>query len=358
MTAARLTVDLDALAHNHAVLRAHASGAEVAPVVKADGYGLGAGPVARRLHAEGARTFYVARVSEGEALARALAGLPAAVHVFDGVPPGAAARLRAAELTPVLNSRDQLDAWAAEARSGPPLPAALHVDTGMSRLGVSLETAEALARAPPPGVRIVQVMSHLACADDPAHPMNARQLAAFRAARALFPDARASLANSAGVLLGPDYAFDLARPGISLYGGGPRGRTDARLRAVATLEAPILQLRDVRPGETVGYGATFTAPRAMEVAVVAAGYADGLLRSASPLGAAWLNGARRAFLGRVSMDLMAIDVTGARARSGDLVQLLGPEVPLDAAAAAAGTLAYELLVRLGPRAERRYLGEA
>lgn len=357
MTGSILTVDLDALAANHATLRAQA-GAEVAPVVKADGYGLGAGVVARRLHAEGARRFFVARASEGEALRRDLGARPAAVFVLDGASPKTAARLAAADLTPVLNSIDQVAAWAVQASGGPTLPAALHVDTGMNRLGLTLAEAEALARAPErlAGLRIAHVMSHLACADTPDHPMNARQLTAFREARALFPDATASLANSAGVFLGPDYAFDLVRPGIGLYGGGPRGRSDPRLQPVATLEAIILQVRDVRAGDTVGYGATFTAPNPMRVAVLAAGYADGLLRAGSPGGFAAMGGRRVPLLGRISMDLIAIDVTGLPAREGDRVQLLGPDVPIDAAAAAAGTLAYELLVRLAPRAERRWIG--
>lgn len=353
MTESVLTIDLDALAANHAALRAHAGGAEVAPVVKADGYGLGAGPVARRLHAEGAGTFFVARVAEGEALRRALGpSAEATIHVLDGAPPGSPARLRAAALSPVLNTPEQVELWRAD---GEGAPAAVHVDTGMNRLGLTLEQAEALASVP--AVRVDHVMSHLACADEPGHAMNARQLAAFREARALFPDARASLANSAGVFLGADYAFDLVRPGISLYGGGPQGRPDPRLRAVATLEAPILQIRDVRPDETVGYGASFTAEHPMQVAVLAAGYADGYLRAASNRGWAAFGDRQLRILGRVSMDLIAVDVSGAGARPGDPVQLLGPEAPLDDAAAAAGTIAYEFLVRLSGRLQRRYVGE-
>lgn len=359
MTESRLTVDLDALAHNHAALRAQVGGAEVAPVVKADGYGLGAGPAARRLHAEGARTFFVARLSEGEALRRALGpDRPADLYVLDGATLGSGARLRDARLIPVLNSSEQVDLWAAEARGGPGLPAAVHVDSGMNRLGLRPEDAGALARDPArlAGLRIVHVMSHLACAENEGAAANKRQLAAFRQARALFPDARASLANSAGVFLGPDYAFDLVRPGISLYGGGPRGHPDPRLKAVATFEAAVLQVRDVPPGETVGYGGTFRAERPMRVAVIAAGYADGVLRAGSPGGYGVLNGRRLPFLGRISMDLIALDATETPAHVGDLVQLLGPEAPVDEVAALAGAIAYELLTRIGARAERRYLG--
>jgi alanine racemase len=326
-------------------------------VVKADGYGLGAVQVARRLRGEGARSFFVARVAEGEALRAALGSEPI-IYVLDGVAPGAAARLTAADLVPAISSVEQLAEWAAHARGGPALPAALHIDTGMNRLGFPAEefrTLRALGRLE--GVRVALLMSHLACADEPRHALNARQQALFADLRAYFPDAPASLANSAGCFLGAGYAFDLVRPGISLYGGGPRGRTDPRIRQVATLEAPVLQVRDVAPAETVGYGATFTADRPLRAAILAAGYADGIFRGGGSRASAWLHGARRRYLGRVSMDLIAIDVTDApETRPGDLAQLLGPDVPVDEAAGWAGSLAYELLVRLAPRAERRYLG--
>lgn len=337
----RLTVDLDALAHNHAVLAREAAGAEVAPVVKADGYGLGAAEVSRRLWAEGARSFYVARLAEGEALRAALP--EATIRVFDGATPGSSARLEAARLIPVLNSLEQAEAWRG--------PAALHIDTGMNRLGLRLEEAE---RLKDPG-RIDLIISHLACAPDPVHPLNTSQLDRFNAARALFPNARASFANSAGTFLGQTYRFDQVRPGISLYGGGPMERPDARLKTVATFEAPILQVRDVPKGESVGYGAAFTAERPTQVAILGAGYADGLLRSWSPRGEVWFEGRRLPLLGRVSMDMIAVDVTGKDARPGAMVELLGPHIAVDDAATAAGTSAYELLVRLGTRAERRFI---
>ena len=199
-------------------------------MVKADGYGLGAVPVARRLRAEGARSFFVARVAEGEALRAALPVHDATVYVLDGVPPGAAPRLSAAGLVPVVSSTEQLAEWAAHARGGEPLPVALHVDTGMNRLGFPAREFGGLrASGALEHVRVRLVMSHLACADEPQHPLNARQQAAFAELRARFPDAPASLANSAGVFLGADYAFDLVRPGISLYGGGPRGRSAVKV---------------------------------------------------------------------------------------------------------------------------------
>lgn len=345
---ARLTVDLDALARNLATLRREAGAAEVAPVVKADAYGLGLAPVARRLQAEGARRFFVARLNEGEALRQALGAGPV-IYVLDGCPPGAAQRLALAALTPVLNSVQQARDWG-------PREAALHVDTGLNRLGVSAAEARALAQGPAP---IGLVMSHLACGHAPEHPANARQRDAFAAVRQAFPAAIASLANSAGVFLGEAYRFDLVRPGISLYGGGPFERPDPRIEPVASFEAPILQVRDVAPGDGVGYGSAFVADRPMRVAILAAGYADGVLRAASPNGRVWFDGARRSLLGRVSMDLIAVDVTGsAAARPGAMAQLIGRDLPLDEAAAAAGTISYELLTRLSARAARASLGAA
>lgn len=351
--AARLTVDLDALAHNHAVLRDLAGGAEVAPVVKADGYGLGADPVARRLWAEGARTFYVARLAEGEALRRALPD--ADILVLDGCPEGGAPRLQAAGLKPVLSSLDQVAAWGATGGGD----AALHVDTGMNRLGLTLEEAHALAASPDRlrGVEVRAVLSHLACAEDDGHPLNALQRARFAEAAALFPRATPSLANSAGVLLGVDYAFDQVRPGIALYGGGPRGAADPRFRTVATFEAPLLQVRTVRPGETVGYGASFTAAETLRVGIVAAGYADGVLRAGGAALYGFLDGRRLPVLGRISMDLIALNVSDcAAARPGAGVELLGPNAPVDEVAAACRTIAYEVLTRLGGRAERVHVG--
>ena len=356
-SAATLTVDLDALAHNFRTLRDLASGAEVAPVVKADGYGLGAGPVARRLHAEGARTFYVARVAEGVGLRRSLgSGREALIRVLDGCPdPAAADILTAMALTPVLSSLDQVDLWSRAKGDD----AALMVDTGMNRLGLRPEEAEALATSVDRlrRVEVRMVLSHLACAEDPGHPMNGVQRARLTRAAEPFPGVRRSLANSAGVLLGPAYALDEVRPGIALYGGGPRGAADPRFRPVATFTAPILQVRTVPRGESVGYGAAYLAPETMPVAIVAAGYADGVLRAGAPGLYGVLDGRRLPVLGRISMDLLALDARNhPAARPGARVELLGANVNLDAAAAASGTIAYELLTRLAPRAERRHLG--
>lgn len=360
-SAARLTVDLDALAHNYGVLRREAAGAEVAPVVKADGYGLGAGPLGRRLWAEGARSFFVARLAEGEALRAALGpDRLCAIYVLDGFTMDSGPRLVAAGLTPALFNLPQVAAAQAfAAADGKPLPVALHVDTGMNRQGLSVSEARALAQAPGglKGLNVGLLMSHLGSASEPEDDRNSRQLQAFLEARDAFPEARASLAASAGLFLDPRYRFDLVRPGVSLYGGGPLERPDARLKAVATLTAPILDIRTVEPGGIVGYGASVRLDHAARVAVVAAGYADGIIRAAKTGGYAWIDGARRPLL-VVNMDLTVIEIGEASASIGDPVELLGPHVHLDDLATAGGTVAHEILVRLSRRAERIYLGEA
>jgi len=329
-------------------------------VVKSDGYGLGAVPVARRLWTEGARSFFVARLEEGEALRAGLGpGRKAAIYVLDGLVAASGRRLVAAGLTPVLSSLPQVSEATAFARGlGRPLAVALHVDTGMNRQGVTPEEARALAQSIDRlrGLDLELVISHLGSAADPADPYHAGQLARFEGVRGLFPEARASLAASAGVFLGERYRFDMVRPGVSLYGGGPLERPDPRLKAVARLTAPILDIRHVRAGERLGYGSQVVLERPARVAIVGAGYTDGVIRAARGEGHAWFAGARRALL-IVNMDILAIDLGEAEARVGDEVELLGPNALLDDLAAAAGTVAHEVLVRLSRRARRSYLGE-
>ncbi len=360
---ARLTIDLDALAHNRAVLAQIAGGAEVAAVVKADGYGLGVGPISRRLHDEGTRSFFVARLAEGEALRAELRVREAAIYVLDGLLPGTADRLAAARLTPVIATVPQATAALARAAAAQALggryAAAIQVDTGMNRQGLSLEDARALTAAPGAlgALEVPLVMSHLGSATEPRERRNPDQLARFQELRALFPEARATLAASAGAFLGPEYRYDMIRAGVSLFGGGPEERPDPRLRAVATLTAPVLDIRRLRPGDRVGYGSAFTAEKSMRVAIVGAGYADGVIRAAMGKGYAWAEGARRRLL-TVNMDLLVIEIGRAPLSIGDHVELVGPNVPLDDLARAAGTVAHEVLVRLSPRAERVYLGAA
>jgi len=341
---ATLTVDLEALAANYRALE-QIGGVPVHPVVKADAYGLGAAACAGRLMREGARTFFVARTHEGERLRAALGGDPA-IYVLDGCLAGRAARLREADLRPVINTGDQLAEW----RSAGGGACGLQIDTGMNRLGFRP------GAAPEPFEGLDLVLSHLACADDPAEPMNARQRDAFEAATTRYPGMLRSFANSGGVFLGSDYGFDASRPGICLYGGGPEGRPDDRIKPVATLAAEVLQVRDVPAGESVGYSRGFIADAPRRIATVAAGYADGVLRSYSPEGRVWIGGALRPIVGRVSMDVCAVDVTGLEVGVGDPVELFGPNRMLDEAAAAAGTVAWELLTSVGPRVLRRYVG--
>jgi len=359
--AARLTIDLDALAHNHAVLRAEAAGAEVAPVLKGDAYGLGAGPVSRRLWAESARSFFVARLAEGEALRAFLTpDRPASIYVLDGMTEGSASRLRKADLTPVLCSLSQLAAATAQAASdGRALQVALHVDTGMNRQGLTVPEAIAAVQATDRlrGLDVRLIMSHLGSAADPDNPRNANQLTDFLKVRSLFPEARASLAASAGAFLGPSYRFDLVRPGVSLFGGGPQGRPDTRLRAVATLTAPILDIRHLRAGDLLGYGEAMQMAAPTRIALVAAGYADGVTRAPKSDRYAWFAGARRRLL-MVNMDILAMDLGDAEATVGQTVELLGPHALIDDLACSAGTVPHDLLLRLSRRAERVYLGEA
>ena len=357
--APRLTVDLEALAANYRTLAAESGGAETAPVVKADGYGLGAAQVARRLWDEGARSFFVARLAEGEALRNDLGpARSATIYVLDGLTPGSGPRLAAAGLAPVLSSLPQTSEATAFARSlARPLPCALQIDTGMNRQGLSPAEARALAEGIDRlrGLDLVLVMSHLGAASDPQDPHNKLQLERFREVRALFPGARASLAASAGVFLGPDYRFDMVRPGVSLYGGGPFEKPFSRILAVASLTAPILDIRHVAAGERLGYGSQLVLVAPTRVAIVAAGYADGVIRAARGGGYVWAAGARRRLLA-VNMDLLVFELGEADARIGEPVELLGPNVALDDLAEAAGTVAHEVLVRLGRRGERVYLG--
>lgn len=366
----RLTVDLDALRANYRRLREVAGGAEVAGVVKANAYGLGIDKVASALWAEGCRAFFVALPQEGATL-RAV--LPEAyIYVLAGLfENGSADIFHEFGLLPVVNSRTELSIWEAHGWDGDvPRPCAIHVDTGMNRLGLSADEAIAFAadNALTGAVTPLLVISHLACADEAGHPLNVRQLESFQAVRGAFPHADSSLSNSAGTMLGPDYAFDLVRPGIALYGGNA-GAGERPMLPVATAETRVIQVRAAKAGETVSYGAARKLSRDTRIAVVAAGYADGYPRSLSgsgvPLrqtlakgGEGFVHSQRVPVLGRVTMDLTMFDVTdlGEEVGHGDWIELFGPNIPIDEAAARAGTIAYELLTSLGDRYDRRYLG--
>ncbi len=340
-----LTVDLAAIIANYRALAARAAPAVCAAVVKADAYGVGMAEVAPALARAGCQQFFVAHRAEGAALRRLLGGAPA-IHVLHGPLPGSAAGFLADRLLPVLNSAAQAADWAGRG------PAVLQVDTGMARLGVPPADLDALG-----GVAPAMVMSHLGCADTPDHPANAAQLAAFRAVLARFPGIPASLAASSGIFLGPEFRFDLVRPGAALYGGAPQPGANP-MRPVVRLEAPVIQVRDIEAGAAVGYGATWRAASPARIATIACGYADGYRRSASNRGVAWLDGVRLPVVGRVSMDSITLDVSAlpqGRIAPGTMVTLIGPDWTIDDVAATAGTIGYEVLTSLGRRFRRRYL---
>ncbi len=363
---ARLIVDLAAIAANYRLLRDRVAPAECAAVVKADAYGLGAAKVTPALLAAGCRTFFVAHVDEGIAVRKALhhaagsdpAGDEARILVLNGAPRGAEGVLLEHRLGPVLNSLGDVEAWRTVAGAGVPA-AALHVDTGMSRLGLPADELALLERRPErlEGVELACVMSHLACADEPDHQLNAAQRGAFQRALAALPRAPASLANSSGVFLGRAYHLDLVRPGIALYGASPVPGRPNPMTQVVRLQGRILQVREIDSGRSVGYGATHRAARAERIATVAVGYADGYLRSLGNIGKGRVAGVLVPVVGRVSMDLITFDITdvpGHQATPGDAIELIGDAYPVDAMAADAGTISYEILTRLGRRFERVY----
>jgi len=360
-----LTIDLKALAENYRDLSDRARPAECAAVVKADAYGLGMAQAAGVLWRSGCRTYFVATIAEAIDL-RAL--LPEAViYVLNGLLAGTAATFHAYSLRPVLNSASEVRDWANYcSHAGEALPCAIHVDTGMNRLGLSeadigeIQAIGDLWQT----VTLSLVMSHLACADDHTHTKNVHQRERFEAIRTVFPRALTSLANSAGILLGHEYHYDLVRPGVALYGGHPQRQGDNPFRPVVHLMGRILQIRETARGETVGYGATRTLDRRTHIAVVAAGYADGLFRALSAGDGetgltAYLGPYAVPVLGRVSMDLVSVDVTGvpeSYRQRGAWVELLGPNISAHTMASQAGTIDYEVLTSLGNRATRRYVG--
>ena len=359
-----LTIDLGALAANWKTLASTTVPVECAAVVKGDGYGCGLEPVTRTLSRAGCSTFFVADVAEGRRV-RAVAS-DAAIYVLNGLIPGSAQAFAADYLRPVINSATELAEWDAFVatrnwRGG----AALHVDTGMNRLGITPEEAVAIApRLQSENHGFTLVMSHLACAEIPDHPMNDRQIRLFREIRILYRGVASSLANSSGIFLGGGAYCDLVRPGVALYGVNPTPGKANPMRPVVELKGRVIQVRAVNKGESVGYGAAFTATRPSRVAIVALGYADGYLRSASaakgkPPAQVIIAGKRCPIAGRVSMDVLAVDVTDladGTVRRGDLATLIGDGMSVDDVAAAMGTIGYEVLTHLGRRYHRVYTG--
>ena len=360
---AHLLIDLDAIAANYRLLQRKAFGVEVAAVVKADAYGLGVAEVAPVLSDAGCRTFFTATPEEGFALRDLLPD--ADVHVFNGPVPGALEDLIRHSVTPVLNSIDQAELWASQiARSQDPghlTPRAdLHIDTGMCRLGLTLEEVDAFAEnaALANILHLDVILSHLACAHDPTHEMNAAQQTAFAIKAQNLSAKRKSLAASAGLFLGDRYHFDLVRPGIALYGGNPQPAGPNPMAQVLRIQGKILQVRSVDTPQSVGYGASYRVNGPTQIATVALGYADGYLRSFSNSGRAWIGGHEVQVAGRVSMDLTTLDVTEVPSHlvfPGASVDFIGPEQSIDQMAEDASTIDYEILTRLGTRFGRHYL---
>jgi alanine racemase len=357
-----LTINLSAIEANWQLLGRQAMPSECAAVIKANGYGCGIEQVARALAHAGCKTFFVADISEARRV-RAVAP-DAVIYVLNGLLPETAASFADIRVQPVIGSLVELAEWDAfctanQWHGG----AALHVDTGMNRLGVSPDEAAALA----PRIRtenhgITLLMSHLACAEQQAHPLNERQIQLFREIRLLYRGIPGSLANSSGIFLGSSAHCDMVRPGAALFGINPMPGHRNPMNPVVEVQARVVQVRTVPKGETIGYNATWTAKHATRIAVVAAGYADGYPRAASasdttPGAEAVVAGTRCPLAGRVSMDLLAIDITALpenSVRRGDLVTLIGAGIGVDDLAAAAGTIGYEVLVSLGHRYHRTY----
>ena len=363
-TGGTLTIDLAAIVANWQALSRQLLTVECAAVVKANAYGLGLKPVVAALANAGCKTFFVADIAEAR-IVRARAK-HATIYVLHGFTLQCADVFIELAARPVINSMTELAEWdtfvAERAWQG---GAALHVDTGMNRLGVSPEEAAALApRAQTQNHGIALILSHLACADIPDHPLNAKQLKLFRELRGLYSGIPASLANSSGIFLGDAAYFDLARPGAALYGINPTPSRANPMTSVVELTGRIVQLRTVARDQTIGYGATWTARRNSRIAVVALGYANGLLRAGSagddhPGGGAIVAGKRCPIVGRISMDLLMVDITDlsdGAVRRGDFATLIGGELSIDEVAAAAGTIGYEVLTRLGMRCHLDYRG--
>jgi alanine racemase len=353
-----LEIDLAAIVANWRWLARRVAPSRCAAVVKADAYGLGAADVSTALAEAGCRLFFTATVDEGIALRRVLPQL-FEIAVLNGPSPGGAEEFIEYRLVPVLNDPGQIADWQQIAARQGELPAMLHLDTGMARLGLTTRDFDRLADLlrKPSAIRWRGLISHLACADEPAHPLNKVQQARFASARSRLGSMPASIAASSGIFLGHAFHYDFVRPGAALYGINPQPGGLNPMRQIVRLRGRILQIREVDRGESVGYGATHLMDAPGRLATVAVGYADGWLRSLSPRGSGRLGGKRVPLLGRVSMDLVVFDVSDVDpvlARPGEFIELLGKGYGVDAAASDAGTIGYEILTALGRRYHRAY----
>lgn len=359
-----LTVDLDAVRANYRLLAETASGTRCAAAVKADGYGLGMTTIARVLAAEGCDCFFVENLNEGMELRAALSDSwpDATIYVVKGYYSGQPDVFLEHSLRPVLVTTGQITGWLEVIGKHGPLPSILKVNTGMNRLGLDEADARALAvdETALDTLKPDYLMSHLACSEDPDHPMNAAQRGKFDELRALFPDLPATMAGSGGTMMGADYHYDMVRPGIGLYGGNPFAKLPNPFAEVVHLKGKILQVREIDRGESVGYGATHRAHGPARIAIAGAGYADGYGRGFDNRGFAVLNGIEVPVVGRVSMGSVAVDISECAPGSvspGDELTLLGDGVTLDDASRTSGRSPYELLTSLSQCPKRRYIGQ-
>lgn len=359
----RLLINLAAIAENYAQLCKHVGPAECGAAVKANAYGLGLQEVGQTLYEAGCRTFFVAHLAEGAAL-RPLVGQDSRIFVLHGPPPGTANACLTHDLIPVLNSLQQVQEWQDLAHAqGRPLAAALQVDSGMSRFGLTEADVAYLATQPQAlsGIQVTLVMSHLGCADTPDNPLNRQQLAIFTRLKDRLPSAPASLAASSGIFLGPEWHFDLVRPGAALYGLAPTAGQPNPMHATIRLQARVIQTRHVPAGASVGYGAAFKAHQPTTIALLGIGYGDGFPRRLGQRGFVicpdWPD-IKLPIIGRISMDSLAVDLNPLLAAgaplppAGAVFELIDPHLPLDEVARLADTIGYELLTDLGTRYHR------
>ncbi len=354
---AHVTVNLSALKANYQTLASAAPAAHVGVAIKGEAYGLGLESCARTLWAAGCRHFFVARPLEGADLRAVLAD--AQIYVLDGFYIGQAEFYLGHNLIPALASLPEARAWNTQAKG---IACAIHCDTGINRLGFAADEFAALCADGEllKALNIKLLISHLACSDEVDHPLNLQQLKAFEQLRKLLPYVPASFANSSGIYLGPEYHYDIVRAGVALYGGNPKPGQPNPMKPVVTLQAKVMQTRAVLAGHSIGYSATWVAPRNSHIAILGAGYRDGIPRKLSSSrhdgpAQVFLGGKRCPIVGRVSMDMMAADITDVAVKVGDMAEIFGQHISVDEAAGFAGTISYELLTHLGNRYARTYV---
>ena len=355
-----LEINIDSIIHNYQLINNKVGNTECAAVLKADAYGMGASVVAKALDKVGCSTFFVATIDEGIELRACFSKNENQIAVLSGLLEGSEDIFYSNKLTPVLNDTEQIKKWAIYNKQKKiSAPSILHVDTGMNRLGLTINELYDIIKNPTElkELHVEWIMSHLACGDQPRDIMNEKQLSVFLNAKKEFPNVKASLANSAGVFLGQSYHLDMVRPGIALYGSGSGSIPSKPLKQVIKLYSRILQIRTLSTGASVGYGASYRVSEATRVATVGLGYADGYLRSLSNCSWVFFNGLRLPVIGRISMDYITIDITqiaSEKIKTGDFIEIIGDKFTLDDLATVANTVPHELLTRLGTRHHRIY----